>query len=275
MSTNISDKMVKKQLLKQFKKVSKEYAQYRNNPYFSGYIHQFRINTRKLRAQLNFIKNLIPLEEYKTLNENLKYLAQQVGNIREIDVLIETITQLALDEPNLIDIYVDIFRFLEEEKLEAIEKQATLENFNDMETRLSHIKKSLESLELKIVDNQSLEDFFNERFNHKINNLKNEWTELKDDYEQIHTVRKNAKKLRYSAESFGKWTNKKVIKKIGKQTRTIQKQLGYITDYYVNIQFIQDYKDKTNHPALEEAFNIIIKHMEKNKASLNTENLNM
>ena len=252
---------VRKRLSKQMSKINKRYFLYKNNPYLPKNIHQLRVSMRKMRSFLNFLKPLLSVEKYQELNGNLKALANKIGPIREIDVLIEECNKIAKSQPELIENYADVFRFLEKERLQLIKYESTKKAFMQYEETLTGIEEIIDTLELTFenTSEDDLEAFIEKRFEQKINKLKKRYKDLDyKDYDKIHDLRKQAKKLRYTIKGFKKWVPKKDRKAISKKTENIQTDLGKITDAYVNLELLKKYKNSTNNDELTEAFENIL-----------------
>jgi CHAD domain-containing protein len=260
---------VRKRLSKQMSKINKRYLFYKNNPYLPKNIHQLRVNIRKMRSFLNFFKPLLATKKYQELNEALKELANKIGPIREIDVLIEECNKIAKSQPELIGNYADVFRFLEKERLQLIKYASTKKAFIQYEETLTGIEEILDTLELSSENTSevNIEAFIEKRFEQKINKLKKHYRDLDyNDYENVHDVRKQAKKLRYTIKGFKKWLPKKDYKVISKKTKSIQEKLGIITDVHVNLELLKKYKNSTNNDELTEAFESILNNYAMNNS---------
>ncbi|MDZ7834817.1 MAG: phosphohistidine phosphatase SixA [Alkalibacterium sp.] len=109
-------KPIKAVLLNQVDEMEQAYLDFQNNPYAPERTHEFRKTMRKLRSQLHFIKPLIGKEAYKDLNAVIKDAYHRVEPIREADVLITSCGTCALQEPDLIDDFADLFRYLHKER---------------------------------------------------------------------------------------------------------------------------------------------------------------
>lgn len=76
---------------------------YANNPYVSEYVYLFRVDMRKIRGLLNFIKPILGEDVYAELNQQLRDLGQRLSPIRDLDTVIEECTRIANEEPDWIN----------------------------------------------------------------------------------------------------------------------------------------------------------------------------
>src|SRR5690554_1444484 len=118
MDTTKTTKQLKKRLYKLFDKINKNYIQYKNNPYIPTNVLELRVNIRKIRALLYFLKPIMEKSDYKILNDIFRKFSNRLGVIRDIDVLLGDFNEIARNKPNLISNYTVVFRFLEKERME-------------------------------------------------------------------------------------------------------------------------------------------------------------
>ena len=253
----VTNQQVKDILIKQMQKIKKWYQRYKNNPYQPKNIHQLRVHLRKLRSLLNFIKPLIEDKSYQLLNENLKEIAKQLSPVREVDVLLKECNKIAKAQPQLTEHYADLFHFLEKSRLNLIKRVSTKKAFSYFEDLIQETEIILDDLsfDLGSVSTDDLTTFFENRFIHKKEKLEKSFKNMeKDNYENVHDIRKQAKKIRYVAEVFKKWLPGSTRKELARKAKELQDDLGEYTDAYVNLQMFKDYKMKTNSEKLIEAF---------------------
>jgi CHAD domain-containing protein len=55
------------------------------------HVHQMRVATRRMRASLRAFKKVLPVEARKNVSSELKWLAQALGNVRDLDVQYENV----------------------------------------------------------------------------------------------------------------------------------------------------------------------------------------
>ncbi len=246
---------------KRFDQVKKSYQKYHNNPYHAEYIHRFRVDLRKMRTLLNFLKPVLNEDIYKTFNRSLRDLGKRLSPLRDLDTLIAECSQVAVDEPYLIDNYADVFRFLEKERLKMVKSQSTKKAFEEFKGILEGAEALLKGLTFDLDNGQEtpLEKLIEERYQHKQQKFEKAYEQLDiTDYEAVHDVRKQAKKVRYTSTGFKKVLPKKERKAVKKQTKKVQDRLGKITDGHVSIDRLEKYKEKVPTQPLRESFEKII-----------------
>ncbi len=246
---------------KRFEKVKASYQLYHNNPYKAEYIHQFRVDMRKTRALLNFLKPVLNEEIYDTFNQSLRELGHKLSPLRDLDTLIEKCSRVAQAEPDLIDNYADVFRFLEKERLKLVKQQSTKKAFEEFEGVLEGTEAILDGLTFHLDDakEDELEAYVENRYQHKIDKFKKNYNQLDvTDYEAVHDVRKQAKKVRYTSAGFKKVVSRKERKTVEKEAKKAQTRLGEITDAHVSIEILEEYKEKAPNDQLQKAFEKIL-----------------
>ncbi|TVT27783.1 CHAD domain-containing protein [Salinicoccus cyprini] len=237
-------------LSKRARRLKQSHTDYLNNPYHPKTTHAMRVNSRKLRSLLSFLKPTIEEGKYKKLNKALKDLAQVYGPLRELDVLIDLCNQIALKSPELSDHNQQMFRYLHKERNEEMER-TLVEADNNLKT-IETVEADLNGLIFNI--DAEWDDFITEHLEKKNKDLKAAYQNVdRNNYEAVHDIRKEAKKLRYSARYLGKLASMK-HKGIRKDARRIQEEFGKLTDAHVNEEMLADYADKVDDKHLKETF---------------------
>ena len=232
-------KEVKKALEKRLTKAKDAYADYQNNPYESKHAHALRVQIRRLRALLSFLKSRLDEEHYQTLNEGLRDSAQVYGTVRELDVLIEICTEVAKEKPELSAHFYELFRFLHKERRKEMRRTFNVTNVRLVEEMFELVEAVLP--ELSLTTDEDWPAFVEKRLNKKYRKLVEAYEQLDlSDYEAVHETRKTAKKVRYAAADFKHFTDKKV-KPIQKHAEKMQDKLGKKTDQAVNRALLHEY----------------------------------
>lgn len=254
-------KTIQEALLDRLDKVTELYQGYRNNPFDVEITHDLRVSIRELRALLNIIKPAIDEENYDSLNQGLKESAKVFGLVRELDVLTELCSQVAVENPGLSEHYYDLFHFLDIQRRKEMRRTFNKTNSELIEGTLVAMQQFIEALE-DHVDNQDWDAFVAERLANKFEKVQADYEDLdREDYEAVHTVRKNAKKSRYGAKYFKKVTSMKT-KPIRKESEAIQDELGEYTDYYINRQMLEDFAQKAEKAEVAAVIQAILDYLE-------------
>lgn len=269
-----SDEQVLAVLREQLEAIRAAYRNFINNPYEPETTHQLRVNLRRMRGLLNFLKPTMEADGYTLLNDSLREAGNRLGTLRELDVLIAECTDLANTAPNLIDNYADVFRFLHEKRNRELQTLVSYSSMKDIEQLIEEAGENLAQLHLKLTDRKETEwgEFLANRLEKKQGRLRRDFKEVDHaDYAASHQVRIQAKKVRYAANGFGKLMKAKT-KKISKRAEALQEELGRYCDLHINAQTLESYAQKTEDPPLQEAFRKLSQHQFEERRKLLEEN---
>jgi CHAD domain-containing protein len=91
-------------------------------------IHQMRVAARRLRSTLSSFKGLVDVEQNQRLRTELSWIAHELGEVRDLEVLLERLTRQAseLSDPTDADVAASVIRSELQQRLEAAEKNALL-----------------------------------------------------------------------------------------------------------------------------------------------------
>lgn len=251
---------IKADLLKQVEAMEESYTHFQNNPFSPKQTHKFRVDMRKLRAQLHFVKPLIGEDTYIELNELIKDTYHRLEPLREGDVLIASCSEQAVSEPELVDDYYDVFRYLHNERRKWMRSRLTKGMTAAFEDMLKEAKVGISQLsfELDDPDDFDAEDYLKDRFKSRKKKVYKAFDEADHtEHKSAHEVRKKAKKLRYALKGFEDLLPKKKAKKAKKKLKTMQNELGELGDLYVNSEWYKDYAEKADDEGLKKAFNTL------------------
>ncbi len=233
-------------------------------------LHQFRVSFRKLRSifeALNFAFNREFLEWQK---ESLKILMKYTNEIRDIDVFLENLQKYREVLPkklkdSLNPIY---FKLLKEKR----EKHKSLKAFLESE----FIKEILEFLEC--FSKSKDESFFSkEASSPAIIKAKEVLFFLRDDFvkrskkikissssKKYHTLRIEAKKIRYLGEFFHCVLEENSYKKFEKSLKDLQTILGEHQDFEIQRERLKDIlKNENLNKESKEAVKFLIAFLKK------------
>lgn len=91
-------------------------------------IHQMRVAARRLRSTLSSFKGLVDLERTERLRAELSWIARELGEVRDLEVLLERLTRQAaeLSDPTDADVAASVIRSELQQRLEVSESNALL-----------------------------------------------------------------------------------------------------------------------------------------------------
>lgn len=256
-----TEKKIREAIKFRLQTIEISYQNFRNNPYSKKYVHRLRVELRKLRGILSFLSPILDKKVAKKLKHELKTFGAVLSKKRDIDSVIDLIQKVAINEPSLIEDYAAVFCYLEEERIKEAHFISKKDQLKSYDKHLLHIKEALNHLELDLKHSEmkTLEEFVEKRFKSKTKHLKKKYKNLDvTDYEQIHDVRKEAKKVRYTAVGFKKILPKKKQKDGKKEAKAIQENLGRKTDRYVMIKYLKQFREHATGDILKESFQTLV-----------------
>lgn len=247
----------RKVMVNRLGKLKTAYVNYKNNPFNPDYAHEIRTNSRKLRSMFNFLKVSMEEEDYDKVNTSLKEFALIYGPVREIDVLTEWCTDVAVQQPDLSNEFKELFNHFTKERRREMNRTFNKTNTLTSTTALEDAEDAIENLSFK--KSKKLDKYIKKQLNKKEEKLLKDFENLDlEDYEGVHEVRKEAKKLRYPAEGLGKLSSVK-HKKIASKAESIQDDLGVVTDAEVNVRLLSSYQEKVENEDLKKLFSDLVK----------------
>uniref|UniRef100_UPI003D90731E CYTH and CHAD domain-containing protein n=1 Tax=Gordonia sp. B7-2 TaxID=3420932 RepID=UPI003D90731E len=203
-------------------------------------VHQMRVSTRRLRSVLSGFPTILDAERTAHLNGELKLLAGILGEARDSEV------QLALDEsllrdepasPTLVDALAGTETATHDRAIRAAHSAMSSARYFALLDAIDElIAAPPPGPDADIPATDAVDKAIDKSRKH-INKAQGRLAELpegSDEWEeQLHTIRKRAKRLRYSidaAEPLGK----KKYKQVGAVAKEIQSALGDFNDSRIN-----------------------------------------
>jgi triphosphatase len=210
-------------------------------------LHQTRVALRRLRSAFSLFKNVLPGEEPKRLNQELRWLAAILGEARNIDVLLTNATD------------VDLVSKLKMARAAAYRNAIDALDSSRSRALILDLINWLECGDYLpgngsvSADVPSATDFAVRVLEKQRNHLKKDGRALsKTDDEHRHDVRKDAKKFRYAAEFFASlFDDKRGARRHRKfldAMETLQDKLGALNDFVTGPEVLEKY-GLADHPA--------------------------
>ncbi|MDO9312422.1 MAG: CHAD domain-containing protein [Nitrosomonas sp.] len=212
------------------------------------FLHQFRVNVRKLRSLISLLKQALPASMLDALKPRISAIASKTNKLRDLDVFI-----LAQDsyramlpanfESGLNELYHLIEKQRKQEKNKVARYFSSTEYKNDVTACAAELSQNsvfqtpmASKPVLQVVKKLLLKRY------HKILAMKAAINSRSAD-EKIHEIRIEFKKLRYLIEFFVDLLPKKRTGKIVSEIKKIQTVLGDYNDYCIQIEFLNGYID--------------------------------
>ena len=214
------------------------------------YLHQYRVNLRRLRSLFTLLKQAFPSKDYQALKAQLQPLSKMTTRLRDLDVFL-------LAKDHFIKQVPEVFR----SGLQAFFLQVTQER-NQVQ---QHLASELSTRDYQ-QSCQRLSDFFAQPASlatkkgrqpvarlagQKIRQRYNKITaasqaiDASSPDEALHDLRLEFKKLRYLLDFFAALNPEQSIKKQLKSLKKLQKVLGEFNDLSVQQQFLLEYLEQT------------------------------
>jgi CHAD domain-containing protein len=210
-------------------------------------VHQMRVGLRRLRAAMSFFKDLLHDNESARIRGELKWLLGELGQARDLDVLIsesiEPLQQERVDGTALAALKTDLGhrrRTGFERAKEAVASDRYRQIVLDTALWIAGGAWSCTSDPLLAGRrDRCAVDFAAEEFARRDRKIRKKLKKLERlDPAQRHKLRIAAKKLRYADEFFAalypRGAAKRRLKRHGKALKTLQSALGQLNDMHVH-----------------------------------------
>lgn len=253
--------------------VQHAYAAYQQDPIEPESAHALRVAIRQLRALLNFNKANGEEKYYREAGEDWRDIATTFGYLRELDVLMEECRELRGLYPDMLAEDGQVMTWLMEERQgeqdsihELITSGALTERILDAEAATAHYLKSIN------LDDDQQKKATIKKLEKMKKRLMRKWEEVDfSNHEQTHSLRINAKKLRYAATYLAPILGEKDKDTI-KEMKKVQTALGTLCDLDINGHLLLEMADKTDDPDLQHHFRTLSEHQfQRREAILNDE----
>ena len=253
--------------------VQHTYSAYKQDPVEPESAHALRVAIRQLRALLNFNKANGEEKYYREAGEDWRDIATTFGYLRELDVLMEECRELRGLYPDMLAEDGQVMTWLLEERQgeqdsihELITSGALTERILDAEAATSHFLKSIN------LDDDQQKKATIKKIEKMKKRLMRKWEEVDfSNHEQTHSLRINAKKLRYAATYLAPIMGEK-DKDTVKEMKKVQTALGTLCDFDINGHLLLEMADKTDDPELQHHFRTLSEHQfQRREAMLNDE----
>lgn len=203
--------------------------------------HRLRVLNRKLRSALFLFKPLILEEEYRMLQSGLRDYASLFGPLREMDILIQSWTDVTLARIDLFGGTADLVQDLSRQRGRLQEELYRKINRGTSTWLFFRIRLWLESSRLNLEEGSQpkISKLIRRRLADSLKKFRKELakTDLSDE-KAAHAVRIRCKKLNYSVQLL---TDLKADgeTRTGADLKILQRDLGNLCDLYRNIHLMR------------------------------------
>jgi CHAD domain-containing protein len=200
--------------------------------------HQLRIGLRRLRSAFSVFSSVLKSPEMMRLNEEARWVSQQIGSLRDLDVVANDIVRREAEtnpqEPGLVALTdalqreaAELREHLRKLLVEARGQEFLIDLARFIEARGWLVSEDLGQTERLARPVIELSLALNKRWK-KVGKCARELESL--DADQRHELRKELKKLRYTAEFFSRLFPAKRVKPFLKRLRKLQTVFGELND---------------------------------------------
>lgn len=198
--------------------------------------HKLRVSVRTARSLIDFLKPWQNRKQNKFIQQNLKAVVGETSRLRELDVFAQLAKSLDPASPELV-------AFCENEA--AVERARVLETLA-MPSYAERFYQAIEELDdikwkPSVIETGLDPAFVRNKFDVLTDGLQADLEALDvSDYEQMHSIRKRTKQVRYVAEQFNGIIGEDVLR-IAKRMKSQQDDLGALCDSKVNRELVGSY----------------------------------
>jgi triphosphatase len=204
------------------------------------HVHQMRVATRRLRAALRLFADILP-PEAASLNADLKWFANQLGPVRDLDVQIQrmhsTVAELGV-EATSVSAYADWLDHRRERARTTLAEAFESRRFGALVQRLQRLDAWAPEA-IKAPNNAPVYQDAPGRLSRAFTQLRKraDVVDARSAAADLHAVRIRAKRLRYTAEFFEPLYGKPG-KRLVSRVVSLQDLLGSLQDGVVSREHI-------------------------------------
>jgi CHAD domain-containing protein len=239
------------------------------------YLHDYRVAVRKTRSAMSEIQDALPPDIVNSYGKFFSMLGNYTGPVRDIDVYLLKLDkyQKALSKEGKKQLQTFRSHLLELRK----EKQAALkETLKSSEYKQAvkswdeYLKQPIENIDESSPQNRPVYEVADKliwELYHESLNQGNTITP-ESPAEDIHTLRKTCKKLRYLMEFFQSLYPARRIRELILVLKGLQDVLGDFNDYAVHIDMLKKFEKSVQEESIEKATTALIKELKKKQAAV-------
>ncbi len=209
-------------------------------------VHQMRVATRRLRSILSGFPTVLDSSRTEHINSELQLLARILGEARDSEVQLEIDSSLLRDEnasPELIAALTGSENAVHDRAIAAAHAAMSSDRYFRLLDAIDELIAGPPAGPDAEISAEKAVDRAIAKNRKKIKAAQAELSALQEGspewQEQLHTIRKRAKKLRYSTDAAEPLGNKK-YRAIAKVAKNIQSTLGDVNDIHLNRAHIAD-----------------------------------
>ncbi|WP_181702377.1 CHAD domain-containing protein [Chthonobacter albigriseus] len=197
--------------------------------------HQLRVGLRRLRTALTVFKSVVDPAAAARLVEDVRWLGQEVGTLRDLDVLAEEIIApcAGYTDMSALETIIARRRGTVRGQVRSVLSGARTGSFLLGLAAYAETRGWLSDVDVEQSAKLSapLEEFATAVLQRQWNKVVKTGRRVDElDPEERHDLRKRFKKLRYSIEFFEPLLSRREVRRIHRDTKRAQEILGYLND---------------------------------------------
>jgi CHAD domain-containing protein len=214
----------------------------------SEFLHDFRVSVRRSRSLLGQLKGVLDADTTVILQEQLKAMGALTGDVRDLDVyLLQKEAYIELVPDVLTPGILELFRTLQRKRRYALDRMIKAMNGDAFTSAMNVLDQFVQSDPLAASESLSgkrpilyvAKAVIYKRYRRIAKKGRRINGSTPD--EKLHELRIDCKKLRYLLEFFSSLFPKKQMKKLIKQLKQLQDNLGEFNDLSIQQDFLIGY----------------------------------
>jgi len=235
------------QLIKTSLNISRQNEEGIKADYDTEFLHDYRVNLRKIRSILSLFKGVFSMGENERLKQNFADIMKQTNRLRDLDVYL-------LDKQDLFDLLpvrmhkgldqmFEAFSIERKQQLQLVIKMLNSKNYQKNIHELLEKFSSTENLRAGPKASTTSLPFATKLIWKRYTKVCQIARQIDDNTpdEEIHQLRIQCKKLRYLMEFFSALFPPKMLKELIKSLKRLQDNLGRFNDFSVQQESLQEF----------------------------------
>ena len=245
------------------------------------FVHQYRVNIRKTRSLISLFRKSLSGARYRMLKTELKALGSRTNELRDLDVfLLDQDAYRELLPENLWPGLEMLFRRIKRRRstvcrrvVDALAGDAYAEQISAL---LQNLQQAAE-LSAKQAG-QPIKPLASKKIRKQYRAIQQDGAAISAQTPDaaIHELRIECKKLRYLLELFAELFPKKELKRLVKELKGLQDNLGRFNDFSVQQELLQQFARGTRSPAQLASINglvAVLHNQQRHERSLVVDNI--
>ena len=239
------------------------------------YLHDYRVAVRKTRSVMSEIKDALPPDIVNTYGKFFSMLGKYTGPVRDIDVYLLKLDKyqknLSKEGKKQLKAFKLHLQELRKEKQAALKETLKSSEYKQaMKSWDEYLQQPVENLDenspqarpVSTVADKLVWELYQQTLE------QGNVITPESPADDIHTLRKTCKKLRYVMEFFQSLYPARRIRELILVLKGLQDVLGDFNDYAVHIDMLKEFRKSVPEESVEKAMTAMIKELKKKQAAV-------